>query len=167
MSKIVPAFILAASLASAAAADFGGQTILGPLTNGSSVNDSLVGASDNNDGWFSGDHLFDIWDGGDDVWALNWAGGTMTINLAYDIFDGDPDLFLYKPGSYDESSYDSYGNTGLDSVTVPGAAPGLYYILIDTTAGNEGAYSLSVVPAPGSMMLFGSLGCAAMRRRRR
>lgn len=167
MSKSVPAFFIAAFLASAAAADFGGQPILGPLTNGSVVNDSLVGAADDNDGWFSGTHIFDVWDGGDDVWALNWDGGHMTINLAYDIFDGDPDLFLYTPGSYDESSYDDYGGDGFDSVSLVGAPAGLYYILIDTTAGNEGAYSLSVVPAPGSVALFGALGCGMLTRRRR
>lgn len=167
MIKYVPALIVLASLAPVALADFGGQTILGPLSFGSSVNDTLVGASDDNDGWFSGGPVFGIWDGGDDVWALNWTGGKLIIDLVYNTADGDPDLFLYTPGSYDDSSYDSYANTGLDSVTVFGAAPGLYYILIDTTAGNEGAYTLNVLPAPGSVALFGALGCGMLRRRRR
>lgn len=167
MFKCVPAFVLLASLAPVALADFGGQTILGPLSNGSIVNDTLVGATDDNDGWFSGGPVFGIWDGGDDVWALNWDGGHMTIDLSYDIFDGDPDLFLYTPGSYDESSRDDYGGDGFDTVSLIGAPAGLYYILIDTTAGNEGAYTLSVIPAPGSVALFGALGCTMLTRRRR
>lgn len=158
------AVLALATLAGTAAADFSGQTILGPLTNGSSVTDTLVGSGDDNDGWFSGGPIFGIWDGADDVWALNWDGGTMTIDLVYDIFDGDPDLFIYTPGNYDESSRDSFGNTGLDSVTINGAPAGLYYILIDTTAGNEGPYRLDVVPAPGAVALF---GLAALGRRTR
>lgn len=164
MSKCVPAFLIAAALAATAAADFSGQTILGPLVRGSSVSDTLVGSGDENDGWFSGTHIFDVWTGADDVWALNWDGGKLVIDLVYDIFDGDPDLFLYTPGSYDESSYDSFANTGLDRITIQNAPAGLYYVLIDTTAGQEGAYDLNVTPAPGSLAL---LGLAALGRRTR
>jgi len=104
MNRVLLASLGAALVSTTALADFGGQPILGPLTNGSNVTGSLVGKADDNDGWFSGGPIFGIWDGGDDVWALNWDGGRMTVTLDYDFFEGDPDLFLYTPGSYDEKS---------------------------------------------------------------
>lgn len=124
----------------------------------------LTGASDDNDGWFSGFPIFGIWDGGDDVWQLNWPGGDMTIDLIYDNFLGDPDLFLYTPSNLDESALDSYANTGLDSVTLPSAAAGTYYVLVDTTAANEGPYLLNAtltVPEPSTLGLC-ALGFAAI-----
>lgn len=152
-----------AALTCAAGADFSGQTILGPLVNGDTVAGNNTGSSDDNDGWFSGMHIFDIWDGGDDVWALNWTGGSMHIELSYDAFDGDPDLFLYTPDNLDESSYDSFTN-GLDVITVANAPAGTYYILVDSAAGSEARYSLAVTPAPAGVAL---LGLAALGRRRR
>ncbi len=47
-------------LAGAASADFSGQPILGPLGPGSSVSGNTVGASDDNDGFFSGGPIFFI-----------------------------------------------------------------------------------------------------------
>lgn len=171
MTKANAAFILSvgAALLSAAAAkaDFSGQIILGPLVNGDSVTGDTTGANDNNDGWFSGAHIFDIWDGGDDVWQLNWDGGALRVELIYDnTFGTDVDLFLYVPGNLDESTLDSIGNTGLDAVTLAGAAAGTYYILVDSTAGAEGEYNLRVVPAPaGAALLAGGLGVLVRRRR--
>lgn len=168
MKSSLSAAVLVLALASPALADFAGQTILGPLTNGASVNGNNAGASDDNDGWYSGDHIFDIWNGGDDVWALNWTGGNMSIELSYDNFECDPDLFLYIPGHLDESSYDSYTN-GVDSVTLADAPAGTYYILIDSSAGSEGPYHLNVVPAPTSVAVFalGTLGAVRRTRRER
>lgn len=147
-------------------ADFSGQTILGPLALNSSVNGDNTGSNDNNDGWFSGTHVFDLWDGGDDVYALNWAGGDMTITLTYDNLFTDPDLFLYTPDNLDESTLDSIANTGVDAVTLLGAAPGTYYVLVDTTAGAEGQYNVSVTPEPCTMMLLGLGGLMVARRLR-
>ncbi len=153
--------------ASQARADFSGQTILGPLTLNSSVNGNNTGSSNDNDGWFSGDHIFDLWDGGDDVYQLDWAGGDLMLTMTYDNSGRvDPDLFLYVPGSLNESTYDSYTNTGLEKIIVPGAAAGTYYVLVDSAAGTEGAYTLNVVPAPAAGMLAGLGMCMAARRRR-
>lgn len=175
MSKFVSAACAAIlALATATArADFSGQTILGPLGPGSSVSGDLTGASDDNDGWFSGFPIFGIWDGGDDVWALNWPGGDLTVDLNYDTFLGEPDLFLYTPTNLDESTLDSIGGTGFDTVTLNSAAPGTYFVLIDTTAGFEGPYDLSVHPVPepgtldlGALALGGVALALGMRRRR-
>jgi len=171
MSKLNAAFVLSigAVLASggAAFADFSGQTILGPLVNGSVVTGDTSGATDNNDGWFSGGPIFGIWDGGDDVWQLNWTGGALRVELAYDnTTSADLDLFLYVPGNLDESTLDSIGNTGLDAVTLAGAAAGTYYVLVDSTAGAEGPYELRILPAPGgAALLAGGLGVLVRRRR--
>jgi hypothetical protein len=154
------------ALTGSALADFSGQTILGPLVNGSSVSGNNTGASDDNDGWYSGMHIFDIWDGGDDVWALNWTGGPMHIEMLYDNFFADPDLFLYVPGHLDESSYDSIINTGVETIALGNAAAGTYYILVDSTAGAEGAYRLNITPAPATLGLL-SMGFASFASRSR
>jgi hypothetical protein len=99
------ALIIAGSLfafASSASADFAGQTILGPLTAGSAVNGTTAGASDDNDGFDSGIHIVNIWDGGDQVYALNWAGGDINLTLT-SLGGSDNDLFLYTPGSLDST----------------------------------------------------------------
>lgn len=153
-------------LSQSAKADFNGQTILGPLTAGSMVSGNTLGHSDDNDGFDSGGHFFDIWDGGDDVWLLNWAGGTLTVTL--DSLGGsDNDLFLYSPGAYDSTG--DYSIVGAhDSVTILDAAAGTYYINVDSTMFSEGGYELSVsnIPAPGSLALLGIGGLYAGRRRR-
>ncbi len=153
-------------IAPVAKADFGGQPLLGPLTAGSVVNGDTTGKSDDNDGFESGSHIFNIWDGGDDVWQLNWSGGTLTVSLQS--FGGsDNDLFIYSPGSYDSTGdYSIIGAS--DSVTILNAAAGTYYINVDSTMFSEGAYELSVsaVPAPGSLALLGLGGLLAHRRRR-
>ncbi len=148
-----------------ARADFAGQTILGPLTNGSLVLGDTTGKSDDNDGFTSGTHIFDIWDGGDDVWQLDWAGGDLTVNLTS--FGGsDNDLFLYTPASYDDSGNYSIAGS-FDTVTEPGAVAGTYYIVVDSTFFSEGAYELQVTPAPSVLTLagLGALGNAGRRRR--
>ena len=158
--------IAAFASATPAWADFAGQPILGPITAGSNVFGDLTGKADDNDGWFSGAHVFDLWDGGDDVWQLNWAGGDLTLTLTYSV--GDPDLFLYTPGNLDESSYDNILGTSPNIINVLNAAPGTYYVLVDTFDGGEGAYQLSVspVPAPGAMALLAGAGLFGGRRRR-
>lgn len=159
----VAAVVLAAGLAQA---DFAGQTILGPLFGGEIVNGSTLGASDDNDGFTSGTHIFNIWDGGDEVWQIDWAGGDLTINLT-SLGGSDNDLFLYTPANYDDSG--NYSTLGaFDTVTEFGAAAGIYYVVVDSTFFSEGAYTLEVVvPAPSgaAALALAALGLTARRRR--
>jgi hypothetical protein len=149
--------------ATGALADFAGQTILGPLSDGSIVSDTTLGKSDDNDGFDSGGHLLNIWDGGDDVYLLNWTGGDMTVTL--DSFGGsDNDLFVYSPGALDSTGDYSITNV-VDVVTLPGAAAGDYYINVDSTFFSEGDYRLAVTPEPGTLSLL-VLGGLLLRRRR-
>ena len=148
-------------------ADFAGQTILGPLTAGSSVNGTLVGAPDINDGFTSGTHIFNIWDGGDRVYGLNWLGGDIDITLT-PTGSGDPDLFLYTPDNLDDSGIYSTTNA-IDHVSLADAAPGFYYIVVDTTFFSEGPFQLSVaaIPAPGALAMLGVAMLVGRRRRAR
>ncbi|MCC7389993.1 MAG: hypothetical protein IT431_14625 [Phycisphaerales bacterium] len=162
-SRATAALVVAAA-AAAAHADFSGQTILGPLSNGSFVISSTAGASDDNDGFTSGGHIFDIWDGGDEVWQIDWTGGNLTLNLT-SLNGSDNDLFLYTPASYDDSGNYSAGGS-FDTVTEFGAAPGIYYAVIDSTFFSEGDYTLEVVPAPSSAAALGLAALGLCRRRR-
>lgn len=154
------------TLSAPAFADFAGQTILGPLTAGSSVTGTTLGAPDLNDGWDSGTHIFDIWLGGDRVYALNWLGGDINLTLT-SLGGSDNDLFLYSPGDYDAASHYMFRGS-LDTVQVLGAAAGTYYIVVDSTEFSEGAYQLDVaaVPAPGAIALLGAACVMGGRRRR-
>ncbi len=159
---------LALGLAGTAWAGFAGQTILGPLSPGSVVMGDTTGATDDNDGFTSGDHFFFIWNGPDDVWQLDWPGGDLALEMTYDPLFGDLDLFLYEPGSLDDSATYSILNTGVESLAVPGAVAGTYYIVIDGAGTDSGPYSLMVLPAPGALALFGfagALGAGRLRRR--
>ncbi len=158
--------ILIAALAAPSFADFTGQPILGPLTNGSSVSGDTTGKSDDNDGFSSGGHFFDIWRGGDDVWRLDWTGGTMTVELFYDNLFSDLELFVYRPSNLDDSGDYSIVNSGYEVVTINNAAAGSYYINIDSPAFQEGAYRLVVTPAPSALAALGLGGFALARRRR-
>lgn len=158
----------ACAIAAPATADFAGQPILGPLSLGSVVNGNTIGKADDNDGFTSGMHFFDIWRGGDDVYRLNWGGGDLIISLSNDTF-ADNDLFLYTPGSYDDSSiYSTFGPGLTDMVQLNAAPAGVYYINVDSPAGDEGAYGLSITttPGPAAAGLLG-LALAARRSRRR
>lgn len=148
-------------------AGFGGQTILGPLGPGSSITGDNTFSNDDNDGFFSGTHIFNIWDGGDDAWALDWPGGDLTVDLIASA--GDPDLFLYEPGSYDESAiYSTLPGNMTDTVSKLGAPAGRYYLVVDTTFFSEGPYTINVhpVPAPAGLGLLALAGLAGARRRR-
>lgn len=164
-TSTVVALLGLAALAAPASADFIGQTILGPLNPGGFASASTLGKPDDNDGFDSGIHIFDIWDGGDDVYALNWLGGDMTITLT-SLGGSDNDLFIYSPGSLDSTG--DYGITNaVDVVTIPAAPAGIYYINVDSTFFSEGPYNLAVsVPAPGTAALFGTAVLAIARRRR-
>lgn len=146
-------------------AGFGGQTILGPLSMGSVVNGNTSGANDNNDGFTSGMHIFFIWNGPDDVWAIDWAGGDLALQMTYDHTAIDLDLFLYTPGSLDDSGNYSIVNTGVENILEPGAPAGTYYAVVDSeNAQNAGPYTLAVTPEPSALALLG-VGLALVRRR--
>jgi len=153
---------------STASADFTGQPLLGPLTNGSVVDGTTAGKSDDNDGFDSGTHIFFIWDGGDDVYTLDWLGGDMTVTLTNSPGGVDNDLFIYRPGSLDSTGDYSIRDPSVpDVVTILNAGPGTYYINVDTTFFTEGGYQLSVTPAPSSgLVLAAGLVFGARRRRR-
>jgi len=161
--------LAAACLTPAAMADFSGQTVLGPLGPGSSVLGNTIGHADSNDGFTSGDHIFFIWDGGDDAYKLNWPGGDLTVSLFYNNQLCDVDLFLYRPGSLNDSGDYSITNLSPDVVSIPGADAGSYYIVVDSAAGFEGAYQLQVsdVPAPQTATVLLAGGALLARRRRR
>jgi hypothetical protein len=164
LSAVVFGGLLMAA-ASNALADFSGQTILGPLSNGSIVSGSTLGASDDNDGFDSGIHIFDIWDGGDNVYLLNWLGGDMTVTL--DSLGGsDNDLFVYSPGALD-STGDYSIVAEHDEVILLGAAAGDYYINVDSTFFSEGDYDLAITPEPATLGLLGVGLMLGGRRRRR
>lgn len=164
----IPSLLAAMVLTCAATpalAGFAGQTILGPLSLGSNVTGNTATSTDDNDGFTSGDHIFFIWDGGDDAWLLDWPGGDMTVTLSYGA-GIDNDLFLYEPGSLDDSANYSILGTSPDVVTLLGAPAGTYYVVVDSTANSEGPYALSVIPTPGSALIL-ALGTATCLRRRR
>jgi hypothetical protein len=169
MKRILSGAVLALAVvvASPAWAGFDGQTILGPLGLGSSVDGNTVGANDDNDGWTSGDHFFFIWNGPDDAWALNWPGGNLSLELTYDNTFADLDVFLYSPGGYDDAEHYGIANSGVENVDVPGAAAGLYYIVVDSEDDNTaGAYHMNITPEPGTILLLGA-GVAFFARRRK
>jgi hypothetical protein len=150
-----------------ASADFAGQTILGPLGPGSTVMGDTTGATDDNDGVMSGTHIFYTWNGPDDVWAINWPGGDLELNMFYDNTTADLDLFLYTPASLDDSGNFSIMNSGVENILEPAAAPGTYYVVVDSTdASTAGPYTLTVSPEPGTAALL-VLGVALLVRHRR
>lgn len=156
---------LLAAASSAASADFAGQTILGPLGPGSVVAGDTTGATDDNDGIFSGMHIFDVWTGPDDVWQVDWPGGDLEVQMTYNNLLCDLDLFLYTPVSYDDSGNYSIMNSGVENVIELGAAAGTYYVIIDAPYSDAGAYTLSILPEPTSLAILG-LGLIMVIRRR-
>ncbi len=163
VALVIAGFVLTTT--TSVLADFVGQTPLGPLTAGMSVTGTTSGARDLNDGWDSGTHIFDIWNGGDHVYGLNWLGGDIHLTLT-SLGGSDNDLFLYVPGNLDTSSI--YSLRGSDDVVeLLNADAGLYYIIVDSTVFSEGDYRLDVaaIPAPGAIAVFGMALLGGRRRR--
>ncbi len=102
------------------------------------------------------------------MWSLTWPGGDLQVDLLYNNQVCDVDLFVYSPGSLDETGDYGITNSPVDTVSLAGAPAGTYYIVIDSTAGAEGAYQLNVsdIPAPGGIAV-GLIGLLAAGRRRR
>lgn len=164
-SHVLAALAAGMFVAGTAQADFSGQTILGPLTDGSAVSGDTTGKGDENDGFTSGFVFAGIWDGGDDVWQINWGGGSLKVDLL-SLGGSDNDLFLYTPSSYDDSA--NYSIVGaFDTVTEVGAPAGIYYVVVDTTFFSEGRYNLTVSPSPSALGLAGLSALVLGGRRRR
>jgi hypothetical protein len=165
VSLLAMAACLTAS--TSALADFAGQTIFGPIGPGSVVNGNTTGATDDNDGIMSGVHYFEIWNAPDDVWELTWPGGDLALEMTYDNSLIDLDLFLYRPGSYDDSGDYSILNSGIENILLPAAEAGTYYVLIDgPNPSDVGPYTLAVTPEPTTLALLG-LGLVFVMRRSR
>lgn len=146
---------------------FTGQPILGTLGPGGVGNGDTTGHADDNDGFTSGDHIFDIWPGPDDVWRINWPGGDLNVRLDYSPAADDLDLFVFRPTSLDDSGDYSIINTGIEEVSIPAADPGMYFVNIDSdTAAHAGPYTLSVgaIPEPATLGLA-AFGLILLRRR--
>lgn len=153
--------------ASSALAGFTGQPIQATLVPGSIVTGNTIGAPDNNDGFTSGDHFFNLWPGPDHVYKLNFPGGDLTATLTHGAGD-DIDLFVYRPSNLDDSGDYNITNLLVSSVTIPAAAPGMYYIVLDSdTAANAGPYTLAIsaIPEPASLGALSVVGMFARRRR--
>ena len=151
-------------LAGAAHATFAGQTILGPLGPGSSVNGNTANSTNDNNGGVSGTPG-GSWSGNDDVYALNWPGGSITIDLLFTHASGDLDLYLYSGNETTvlASSLSTSDNEGVSGTL----AAGSYFILVDGWQGDSNTYTLNVIPSPAAAGVFGMAGLAGLARRRR
>lgn len=169
MNKTMTATLSAGAvlgLAGAAQALFTGQTILGPLGPGSSVNgDTALGTNDNN-GTTTGTPGTTTWSGNDDVYALNWPGGSITIDLLFTHSSAtDVDLFLYAGNG---ATLLASSTSVSDNESIAGTlAAGSYHIMIDGWQGAATAYTLNVIPTPAAAGVLGMAGLAGLARRRR
>lgn len=172
MNKMMKATLSAGALlglAGAAQAGIGvAGPILGPLGPGSSVNgDTTTSTNDNNGGSTNGlGTPGGSWSGNDDVYALNWPGGTITINLLFSHAASDLDLYLINSTG---DGLLAFSESTTDNETIgPGTlAAGSYFIMVDGWQGANGAYTLNVVPTPAAAGLLGMAGLAGLSRRRR
>ncbi len=156
-------FLIVLLCTNGATAGFDEQTILGPLTVGLFADGDTTGASDDNDGYHSGEHPYNMYLGPDQVWEVAWPGGDMEVVMLYDQSSHDLDLFLYGPVDFDTSVYYSTNDTGVENIAYD-ALPGTYYVLIDGLANNFGEYSVAVVPEPASLLLLGFGGLILIKR---
>ena len=136
------------------------------LNGGESINgDTSTSSDDMDNGSLGGGGS---WNGGDDVYSLQWGGGDITIDLFFSkaagTSGGDLDLYLLDgPGS----GFASTSVTDDESIVVAGLAAGKYWIVVDGWAGAGNSYKLAVSPTPGAAAVFGLAGIAAAGRRRR
>ncbi len=105
------------------------------------------------------------WNGGDDVYQLNWGGGDINIDLLFTNANGDLDLFLYADDSGATELASS--ETVDDNEGIVGTlAAGTYFIVVDGWSGATNSYDLNVTPEPASLCLL-AMGAAVVIRRRR
>ena len=134
----------------------GGESIQGDTSNSTDdMNNGSIGGGGS-------------WNGGDDVYRLEWGGGDITIDLFFSKdaggSGGDLDLYLLDgPGS----GFASTSVTDDEQIVVAGLAAGKYWIVVDGWAGASNSYKLAVSPTPGAAAVFGLAGIAAAGRRRR
>ena len=76
----------------------------------------------------------------------------MHAEVSYPLPGTNLDLFLYEPGSYDDSSNHSIRNTGLETIDAPNAPAGVYYLVIDSESA-PGTYQLRVSAVPEPALL--------------
>ncbi|MCA9283135.1 MAG: pre-peptidase C-terminal domain-containing protein [Phycisphaerales bacterium] len=167
MNKTMKATLSAGALlglAGAANADFAGQTILGPLGPGSSVGGDTSTSTDDNNGFTTGTPG-GSWSGADDVYQLNWPGGSITVDLLFTHASGDLDLFLWDSDQNTNivASTSTSDNEGFFGTL----AAGTYYMTVDGWAGDSNSYTLNVVPTPAAAGVLGMAGLAGITRRRR
>ncbi|MBL0927124.1 MAG: hypothetical protein IBJ11_05660 [Phycisphaerales bacterium] len=113
----------------------------------------------------------DGYNAGDNVWTVSHAGGDLSIQLDHNA-GYDLNLFLWGNTTATSLLGQTTGTDLSQTLTVTGLAAGTYYLAVDGVRGNsastggEGAYTLTVIPAPASAALLGLAGLAARRRRR-
>lgn len=121
--------------------------------------------------WYS----FTIWDFVDITLDTN-----DTPNTPNPLSSGDTEIGIYDSLGNLIANDDDSGNGFLSFLSLPGLAPGTYYVAVgafNTTFGSTGwnvtstatatgDYSLTITPEPGTLALLG-LGALALRRRNR
>ena len=101
-------------------------------------------------------------------YLTNHAGGDLSLSLTG--LTTDLDLILLDASGTPAGALarSENGGTTSENILLPGAAPGVYYAVVDTFgAANIGSsYSLTYVPEPGTICLL-ALGVVGLIRRRR
>ncbi|QDU70565.1 hypothetical protein [Mucisphaera calidilacus] len=101
--------------------------------------DTSTGSTDDVDGRF-GPGPSTNYSGADDVYALDWLGGDLQLNLDFDDTVGDLDLFLFD--DTDTLVRRSANVGGPESLIEPGLAGGTYYVVVDGWQGDAAPYTL-------------------------
>lgn len=110
------------------------------------------------------------WDlvGNEVAYRIDHGGGDIQLDLTG--LTGDLDMVLLSAGGTTAdviAQSQGFGGTTSESILLAGAAPGTYYVVVDTFGSGDGqSYTLSYIPAPGAVALMGLGGLLAARRRR-
>ncbi len=139
---------------------------IGTLFGGESVNGDTSTSTDDIDG-INGLPAGGNWDGGDDVYSLQWGGGDLTLDLFFSNADGDIDLILFDSADGSTTVATATSTSDDEQIVAAGLAAGKYWVAIDGWQGASNTYKLAVSPTPGAAAVFGLAGIAAAGRRRR